>query len=91
LFIPSGTYNTTINVTNDNYQDIIINANLFQMNADTLLGNPIKRVYIRAEATGRSFIASCYNNVTLKDVYLMSPTATSSTFVSGANNLFTTT
>jgi hypothetical protein len=43
------------------------------MNTNTLLGNPIKRIYISNHTTNRTWQAACFNNLTLKDVCLMTP------------------
>jgi hypothetical protein len=55
LFIPDGIYDNAINITNKGYQDIIINSNTFQMNTNTLLGNPIKRIYISIHTVNRTW------------------------------------
>jgi hypothetical protein len=55
LFIPNNIYNEAVSLTNGGYVDIIINSNTFPMNTDTLLGNPIKRIYVSNHTTNRTW------------------------------------
>jgi hypothetical protein len=59
------------------------------MNTNTLLGNPIKRIFLKSDTTTRTWQAGCFNNDTLKDVYFMSPTVNDTVNVPTLNTIFT--
>ena len=81
LFIPDGTYNSAININNKGYQDIIVNSSTFPMNTDTLLGNTITRIYLKSDTAIRTYQANCFNNLTLKDIYFMTPNVSTTLYL----------
>ena len=59
------------------------------MNTNTLVGNPIKRIFLKSDTTARTWQAGCFNNDTLKDVFLMTPGVGTASLTPSLNTVFT--
>jgi hypothetical protein len=61
------------------------------MNTGTILGNPIKRIFLKSDTSTRTWQTNCFYNDTLKDVYLTTSGYATITKVPTLNTIFTAT